>query len=82
MTPALRLSDVSVVSSSGLRQLDTVSLDLNMGDLLGIIGPNGAGKTTLLRTALALVPHASGRSEKRSPPSEGDPPTVKAGSRR
>lgn len=63
MTPALRLSDVSVVSSSGLRQLDTVSLDLNMGDLLGIIGPNGAGKTTLLRTALALVPHASGRIE-------------------
>jgi iron complex transport system ATP-binding protein len=63
VTPALRLSDVSVVSSSGLRQLDTVSLDLNMGDLLGIIGPNGAGKTTLLRTALALVPHASGRIE-------------------
>ncbi len=63
MSAALRLSQVSVVSASGIRQLDQVSLLLNPGDLLGIVGPNGAGKTTLLRAALDLVPHASGRIE-------------------
>ncbi|HPF25026.1 MAG TPA: ABC transporter ATP-binding protein [Steroidobacteraceae bacterium] len=57
---ALQLTDVSVVSSSGLRQLDGVTLELAPGEVLGIVGPNGAGKTTLLRAALGLTPLSAG----------------------
>lgn len=32
----------------GLRAVDSASLDLFQGELLGLIGPNGSGKTTLL----------------------------------
>ncbi|HEY1945075.1 MAG TPA: ABC transporter ATP-binding protein [Roseiarcus sp.] len=31
----------------GLRAVDTMSIDLRRGEILGLIGPNGAGKTTL-----------------------------------
>lgn len=40
--------------------LDSVSLDLLPGALVGLIGPNGAGKTTLLRACASLVPCSSG----------------------
>lgn len=35
--------------------LDSVSLDVGPGELVGLIGPNGAGKTTLMRAALGLI---------------------------
>src|SRR5204863_1799179 len=34
-------------SFSGIRAVDSVSLQLHEGEILGVIGPNGAGKTTL-----------------------------------
>ena len=34
--------------------LDSVTLSLGPGVVLGVVGPNGAGKTTLLRAALGL----------------------------
>jgi len=40
--------------------LRNVSLHLGEGKLAGLIGRNGAGKTTLLRTAMGLMPPASG----------------------
>jgi ATPase subunit of ABC transporter with duplicated ATPase domains len=47
---------VSTLSSAVLRQgaftLGPVSLQINVGDRIGITGPNGAGKSTLLRALL------------------------------
>ena len=40
--------------------LDSVSLELNRGQIMGIFGPSGSGKTTLLRVAAGLEAPDSG----------------------
>jgi len=40
--------------------LDSVSLDVNEGEMVALVGPNGAGKTTLLNTICGLLAPASG----------------------
>jgi ABC-2 type transport system ATP-binding protein len=42
-------------------QLDTVSMELPQGYILGLIGPNGAGKTTTLKIMMDMVRADSGR---------------------
>jgi branched-chain amino acid transport system ATP-binding protein len=57
---SLRAIDVSV-EFSGLHALDSVSLALAPGEILGLIGPNGSGKTTLVNAITGQVPLAAGR---------------------
>jgi branched-chain amino acid transport system ATP-binding protein len=45
----------------GLRALDTVSLTLEEGEILGLIGPNGSGKTTLINVVSGLLAPTAGR---------------------
>ncbi|HEY9116824.1 MAG TPA: ATP-binding cassette domain-containing protein, partial [Roseivirga sp.] len=37
-----------------------IDMTLPRGALIGIIGPNGAGKSTLIKSAMGLLPLASG----------------------
>ncbi|MFO7710157.1 MAG: ABC transporter ATP-binding protein [Candidatus Woesearchaeota archaeon] len=51
---ALRVSNVC--KSFGQKQiLDTITFDLNKGDLMGIIGLSGSGKTTLLSILIGFL---------------------------
>ncbi len=44
-----------------LLALDSASIEVRAGEVVGLLGPNGAGKSTLLRTAAGLQPPDSGR---------------------
>lgn len=59
--PTLRASTLSV-DFLGLRALDDVSIELKVGEILGLIGPNGSGKTTLVNVLCGQIPPTSGRT--------------------
>lgn len=40
--------------------VDTLDLQVEVGDVYGFLGPNGAGKTTAMRCILGLIPSDSG----------------------
>jgi len=44
-----------------LLALDSVSLEVAAGEIVGLLGPNGAGKSTLMRTAAGLQPPDAGK---------------------
>lgn len=56
----LSAKDIAV-DFSGLRALDGVNLDVEVGEIVGLIGPNGSGKTTLINVITGQVNPVSGR---------------------
>jgi len=57
--PVLEIHDLTV-SYDKRPVLWSIDLTIPSGVLAGIIGPNGAGKSTLIKTAMGLIPKASG----------------------
>ncbi len=53
----------ATVRFGGLTALDSVSLSVDAGEVLGVIGPNGAGKTTLFNVICGFVRPNSGTIE-------------------
>ena len=47
-------------SVGGKKIVDSVTLSVDRGELVGLIGPNGSGKTTLLRLVAGLLPPTEG----------------------
>src|ERR1700761_5953922 len=45
----------------GLRAIDSASLTVNAGEIVGLIGPNGAGKTTLFASIAGFHKPDGGR---------------------
>ena len=57
--PTLSLSDVTA-GYGAFEALFGVSLEVRLGEAVGVIGPNGAGKTTLMRVISGLLPPRCG----------------------
>ncbi len=57
VTPAtLRVDDLTV-RYGAVVAVDSISIEVKPGEVVGLIGPNGAGKTTLMDAVSGFVPH-------------------------
>jgi iron complex transport system ATP-binding protein len=54
MTPAIQTRDLSFAYKDRV-VLQSISLSIESGEMVGILGPNGSGKTTLLRILSAVL---------------------------
>src|SRR5713226_6177700 len=57
--PLVELRNIRV-SFGGVRAVDNVSVDLRVGEVVGLVGGNGAGKSTLMRALSGAHPADSG----------------------
>src|SRR5438270_14098563 len=62
-SPAAVAAGGLTVHFGGIIALDSVSLEISSGEVLGVIGPNGAGKTTLFNVICGFVRPVSGTLE-------------------
>jgi len=60
MSSIISISGLSKTYDGGVRALDSVSLDIESGEILALLGPNGAGKTTLISTICGLSTPTAG----------------------
>ena len=45
---------------NGFTAVDSLSFEVEDGEIFGLLGPNGAGKSTLIRMLTTLLPPPSG----------------------
>jgi branched-chain amino acid transport system ATP-binding protein len=60
MNPLLKVQDLSL-SFSGVKAVQNVTFDVEIGSIVGLIGPNGAGKSTLLNCISRIYPPSGGQ---------------------
>ena len=60
MTSAIRVSDLVVLDSRGIRAVDEVTFSIRPGEILGIAGVEGNGQTELIEALAGLRPVESG----------------------
>lgn len=60
MTAIVSIKNLSKTYDGGFRALNSVSLDIEEGEILALLGPNGAGKTTLISTVCGITEATSG----------------------
>ena len=59
MEPIIELKNVTK-KFGGIVALDSASLHVEEGEVVGLIGDNGAGKSTLIKTLVGVHPPDSG----------------------
>ncbi|MDD5426255.1 MAG: ABC transporter ATP-binding protein [candidate division Zixibacteria bacterium] len=62
----IEIQELTKIYYTGLKKgnivaLDSVSLEVQQGEILGLLGPNGAGKTTLFKVLLNITQITSGQ---------------------
>jgi ABC-2 type transport system ATP-binding protein len=60
--PPVVLAENLSKSFGSRRAVDSVSFDVQPGEVLGLLGPNGSGKTTVLRILTGYLHPSSGRA--------------------
>ncbi|MGI6562886.1 MAG: ABC transporter ATP-binding protein [Clostridia bacterium] len=51
----IRINNVSKTYGSGVKAVDSVTLEIPDGAIFGFLGPNGAGKTTLIKLITGII---------------------------
>ena len=62
MTPIIKVVNVTKVYDN-IKALDSVSFEVERGEIFGLLGPNGAGKTTLINILTTVIKPTSGKAE-------------------
>ncbi|MEK3889993.1 betaine/proline/choline family ABC transporter ATP-binding protein [Bacillus sp. FSL K6-3431] len=57
----LKFENVSKVYDDGFKAVDSVSFDIQEGELLVLIGPSGSGKSTTMKMINRMIPHTTGK---------------------
>lgn len=52
----ISIKNVTKTYGSGIKAVDSISLDVKSGEIFGFIGPNGAGKTTTIKMITGILP--------------------------
>ncbi|MGP1282400.1 MAG: ABC transporter ATP-binding protein [Parasphingopyxis sp.] len=60
MQPIISITDLSKIYDGGVKALNSVSLEIEKGEIFALLGPNGAGKTTLISAVCGIVTPTSG----------------------
>jgi ABC-2 type transport system ATP-binding protein len=76
MTVALHIQDLTR-RFNDLVAVDTISFDIDQGEIFGLLGPNGAGKTTTLAMLATMLTPTSGSATVNGIDIEKDPDGVR-----
>ena len=60
---AISVKDLTKVYGNGFKAVDSISFDVNEGEVFGLLGPNGAGKTTTIKILTTMIRQTSGSAE-------------------
>ena len=61
MPTIISINGLSKTYAGGFKALQSVSLDIEQGEIFALLGPNGAGKTTLINIICGIVNPTSGK---------------------
>ncbi len=59
---SIKVTDITKIYGQQ-KALDSVSLQIEQGEIVGLLGPNGAGKSTLMKILSCYIPSNSGKAE-------------------
>lgn len=57
----LKFENVSKVFDDGTKAVNSVSFEVDSGELLVLIGPSGCGKSTMMKLINRMIPHSTGK---------------------